>query len=251
MTHVLIVDDDLAFAEELASYLENNGFRASVCEEPSRVMDPANLDGVDAILLDKRMPDVNGLDILRNLRSVSSLPCILLTGASDEIDKIVSLEVGADDHVSKSWQPRELVARLRAVLRRSGRAQASFTTLAAAAVPAAGWIFSEEKRELFRPDGSACQLTTAEFEVLRLLVRAQGKTVTREEICRQAFNRPYRAGDRAADMIIVRLRRILEAAKGEPRVLKSVRPLGYVFTGFPSPGDMSASPNQARDVLVA
>lgn len=228
MSRILIVDDDPEFAEELGQYLQDHGLVPTIVNDPARVPDSIELEGFDAILLDQRMPGTSGLDVLRRLRAVSAIPCIFVTGSLDDVEKIVSLEVGADDYVSKTAPPRELLARIRAVLRRAANAPQR-----QGREDEPGWSFSEERRDLYRPDGSACGLTTAEFEVMRLLVRAKGTTVTREEICWKVFNRPFRPGDRGPDMVIVKLRRILEPSREENTVLKSVRPFGYVFTGFP------------------
>lgn len=247
MPTVLLVDDDVAFAEELALYLREHGFATVVAADA--VQAAAALQGtpVDLVLLDQKLGGESGIDVLRRIRAFSSVPCIILTGAGDQIERIVALEVGADDYLTKGTQGREIVARARALLRRASPQMPRETPSPSETgrPPSGGWCLSEQRRELYRPDGTPCDLTTAEFEVLRLLVKAQGVPLAREEICRLAFNRPYRVGDRGVDMVVVKLRRKLEQNPHDPEVLKAVRPYGYVFTGFPE-----RAPSPRRDLVI-
>lgn len=229
---VLIVDDDKGYCEKLASYLAVYGCETACLTEPEEFEVSFEAFRPNILLLDQRLGATTGTEVLRRLREQSDVPCIVVTGMPDPTDRVVNLEVGADDEVDKSTSPRELLARIRAVLRRSERASLPEATQDLTA-PLSGWTLSRRLRELRRPDGSLCRLTTAEFETLLILQAAAGKPVRRVTLCERVFGRPYRPGDRAADTVVKKLRQKLEPDQ-EPRIIKTVRPLGYVFTGFPA-----------------
>lgn len=228
---IFLIDDDPKYNAELSSYLELYG-----CEVRSTT-DPRQLESVLAafepnlILLDQRLGSTTGTQVLRDLRSRSSVPCIVVTGLPDMMDRVLNLEIGADDEVDKSVSPRELLARIRAVIRRSLR-RAAAAEQEGGAASMGGWSFLPKVRELRRPDGSVCHLTSAEFDTLQLLYASAGKPVQRAAICERVFGRPFRAGDRSVDTVIAKLRRKLEP-DGAGRAIKTVRPFGYVFVGFP------------------
>lgn len=226
---ILILDDDPAYCEAMAAYLESQGCRVKA------IQDPAALDAAlatarhDLLLLDQRLGSTTGTDVLMRIRARTDLPCIVVTGRSDAVDRIVNLEIGADDEVEKTAPPREMLARIRSVLRRY-RVQAA--SRAEASAPAAGhWQFRPERRELRRPDGSLCPLTTAEFEALCVLAASKGASVTRAELSRRVFRREFDPGDRAVDTVMRKLRTKIDA-EDEPRVIKTVRSVGYMFAGF-------------------
>ncbi len=233
MNRVAIVDDDNIFSRNLADYLNNHGCVASIFNEAGPLLNVLNSTGLDMVILDLNIGAGSGLGILRRIRASFEMPCIILTSIQDEVDRIVSLEVGADDYVTKTASLREVLARIRAIVRRSRRS--------AEAVPVAptlregDWHFSPEKRELYGPDGHPVNLTTVEFETLLALVEANGQPISRAELCQRVFRRPYRAGDRTVDMAIVSLRRKIEPNPERPEVIKTVRSFGYVFTGFSKP----------------
>jgi DNA-binding response OmpR family regulator len=226
----MVIDDDPRYATELAAYLRTHGCQARCVHDASEVEATIVAFDPSLILLDQRLGTTTGTDVLRQLRNWSNVPCIVVTAMSDPMDRLVNLEVGADDEVDKSVSPRELLARIRAVLRR-GRTEGPAQE-PASSVPMRGWNISLQERELRRPDGSLCHLTTAEFDTLQLLLKAAGRPVRRATICERVFGRAFRIGDRAVDTIVTKLRRKLEP-NAEARCIKTVRPLGYVFTGFP------------------
>jgi DNA-binding response OmpR family regulator len=225
---ILLVDDEPAFAEELSSFLEVHGLRCAAVTDPGRVLPLLREVNPDLLLLDQRLGAVTGMDVLRQVRAESDVACVILTGLQDPIDRILGLELGADDYIHKTAMPREILARLRAVLRR-------VRPPPAVARPGDGsgtWDFRVGERELIRPDGTRCHLTSAEFALLRCLVEQRGEAMTREALTEQVFCRPYRTGDRAIDGLVVRLRRKIEPDPDAPMVIKSVRQQGYVFAGF-------------------
>lgn len=225
---VILVDDDPDFAEELTLFLEGHGVRCASVVDPAGLMPLIDELNPDLLLLDQRLGATSGMDVLRQVRTVSSVPCVFLTGMQDPIDRILGLELGADDYIHKTAMPREILARIRAVLRRSKAPQPP--------APAAqrAWDFQPAARELYRPDGSRCHLTSSEFSLLHALIEASGAPLSRETLTERVFDRPYRPGDRAIDGLVVRLRRKLEPNPEEPSVIKSARQQGYLFSGFAS-----------------
>lgn len=218
---ILLLDADGAHLRRLAQYLTGHGYRVTAIQDAGEVAMRLQLDPPDLILLEQRLGEVTGTEVLREIRAVSNVPVIILTALSDPVDRIINLEMGADDQVHKSVPEREILARMRAVLRR---------VQPAAERPRQGWTISEAQRDVFRPDGRPCALTTAEFGVLRRLAAAQGEAVSRAELCEHVFGRPLHPGDRAVDTVISKLRDKLGA-----HVIVTVRPLGYAFAGLPDP----------------
>ncbi|MBS7789456.1 response regulator transcription factor [Roseococcus sp. SDR] len=215
------MDQDAEHLRRLTQYLTGHGYRVTAIQGADELPVRLQLESPDLILLEQRLGDVTGTEVLGRIRAVSSVPVIILTAQSDPVDRIINLEMGADDQVHKSVPEREIMARMRAVLRRmQGSAYRS--------QPA--WVLSEGRRDVVRPDGSACGLTTAEFGVLRALASAEGQAVTRAELCERVLGRPLHPGDRAVDTVICKLRQKLA-----PGVIVTVRPAGYAFAGFPSP----------------
>jgi DNA-binding response OmpR family regulator len=229
--NILILDDDLAYCDAMSAYLEAHGCRVAAIQDPAGLDAALSATATDLLLLDQRLGSTTGTDVLLRIRAVTNLPCIVVTGQSDATDRIVNLEIGADDEVEKTVPPREMLARIRSVLRRH---RGAAPALAAAAPPRSasnGWHFSLARRELQRPDGTLCPLTTAEFETLRVLYEANGAPVTRAELCMQVFRRPMDPTDRAVDTAVRKLRQKLDTENGS-RVIKTVRSVGYMFAGF-------------------
>lgn len=225
---ILILDDDPAYCAAMSAYLESQGCRVVSIQDPGGLDDALLAARPDLLLLDQRLGGTTGTDVLLRIREVTNLPCIMVTGHSDAVDRIVNLEIGADDEVEKTVPPREMLARIRSVLRRyRGQAPA-----VAAGVPAAGgWQLSLARRELKRPDGTLCPLTTAEFEALRVLHEANGEAVSRAVLSLQVFRRPFDPTDRAVDTVVRKLRQKVDRENGD-RVIKTVRSIGYMFAGF-------------------
>ncbi len=232
-TRLLLVDDDAVFASQLSAYLVQHGFSTRCLTEVSAFAEVLASYAPALVILDQRLGDVTGTEVLKYLRERSDVPCIILTGCSDPFDRIVNLEVGADDEVQKSVAPREVLARIRSVLRR-----ASGKVLSESARPPIkrehGWRLDKGRRAVFAADGQPCALTTAEYETLVLLHDNKSSPVSRDFISRHVFRRPWREGDRAVDTVIKKLRRKIEPKPDEPESIKTVRQLGYVFVDFPA-----------------
>ena len=229
---IFLLDDDPAYCEQLSAYLELQGYTVLAALDATRLESCLADFAPDLVLLDQRLGQTTGTEVLKRMRQHSNVPCIVVTGLSDPLDRIVNLEVGADDEIEKLVAPRELLARIRAVLRRGARTSPPETVAEAAAPTEGGWNFLISKRELRRPDGSVCHLTSAEFELLRLLHEAAGAPVSRATLSERVFGRTFAAHDRAVDTAVNKLRRKLEPGS-DSTVIKSVRPIGYVFAGFP------------------
>lgn len=229
-TRVLVLDDDAAYGEQISTYLRIQGFHVCVLQDPANFDEQLRRFVPDLVLLDQRLGKQRGTDVLMRLRQHSSVPCIIVTGASETLDRIINLEVGADDEIEKS-EPRELLARIRAVLRRS--AAPSTTTPVTRPIDRrqAGWVLSANRRDLLRPDGTACGLTGSEFETMSLLWDRLGQPVSRDKISDHVFKRPHRQGDRAVDTVVMKLRLKIGGEIGK-QAIDVVRLAGYVFTGF-------------------
>jgi DNA-binding response OmpR family regulator len=233
---ILLLDDDADYCAQLSSYLEAYGFSVSTAQTRSGFNAQLAEAEPDLIILDQRLGETTATDVLRALRARHDTPCIVISGAADPFERVVNLELGADDEVGKSIAPRELLARIRALLRRArvlghGRHAAP----AEREPPGAGWQLSLERRELWRADGRTCPLTTAEFELLRILVERRGEPISRQELMLAVFRRPWKADDRAVDTVVRKLRRKISGDHGDGGI-KTVRPTGYIFVGFPNSG---------------
>jgi DNA-binding response OmpR family regulator len=237
---VIIVDDDPDYGAEMALFLHEHGFETVVVEGGDGLFATLGTEAADIVLLDQRLRSESGIEVLKTLRAQSTIPCVMLTGSTDEYDRIVALELGADDHIAKTAKPREVLARIRAVLRRThaATAHAAAPVAAPGPVPASEpvephWRLSRIEREVYRPDGTACGLTSAEFAALDALAETPGAVLSRDDLSQRIFGRPVNAFNRSVDNVILKLRRKIEANPDEPRIIRSVRLQGYIFTGFP------------------
>lgn len=224
---ILVLDDDAAYGRQISAYLQAQGCVVTVTQDPTTFGVEVGRFSPDLILLDQRLGDVRGTELLMDLRRRSSVPCIIVTGLSDVTDRILNLEVGADDEIEKSAAPRELLARIRAVLRRHATGVGVAPKTAVRDRQLEGWTLSATRRDLLRPDGSSCNLTGSEFETLSLLWDAFGRPISRAVISDLVFKRPHRPEDRAVDTVVMKLR-----VKIAPGSIRAVRIAGYVFTGF-------------------
>lgn len=231
---LLVVDDDSEIRIELSAYLSAHGFQVQTAASGTEAERHLAERDFDVMLLDLWLGSENGFDVLRRLRQTSSTPCIMVTAQDEVTDKVVGLELGADDYMIKPVNLRELLARIRALIRRSGPGNnsAGQFTPQASDNGSANWKFDPMRRNLSAPDGTPVPLTTAECDLLIELVSKEGQPQTRDELCRRVFNREWSPYDRGLDGIIVKLRRKLEPNPGNPLVIKTVRGRGYVFTGF-------------------
>jgi two-component system response regulator CpxR len=223
-THLLIVDDDEELCSMLMEYLGPEGFTTETAGTGSAALERVGRGALDLVVLDVMLPELSGFEVLRRLRSVSRIPVIMLTARGEEVDRVIGLELGADDYLAKPFSPRELVARIRAVLRR----------MAAEPQPVAGAVSWGPLRLDLRArradvDGEDLELTAAELRILELLMRADTRTVSREDLMLQALGRRLLPTDRSLDTHVSNLRRKL--AKLTDRVsVQSVRGSGYALT---------------------
>ncbi|MQT12207.1 response regulator [Segnochrobactrum spirostomi] len=234
--HILVVDDDARVRQMLSTYFEDEGFRVSAVADGAAMRECLQGTRVDLILLDLVLPKgEDGLGLAREIRARSTVPIIMLTGRGDVVDRIVGLEVGADDYIAKPFHLREVLARVRTVLRRHQPAAAP----AAAPVPADatevfrfdGWSFDLDRRKLTAADGTDVVLTTGEFDILAIFVKHPGRVFARETLMNLTRGRKLEVFDRTIDAQIARLRKKIEVDSKNPALIKSVRGVGYVFTG--------------------
>ncbi len=227
--HILVIDDDRDIRELLGKFLEKQGLRVTLARDARDARKLWPLARYNLVVLDLMMPGESGLDLARWLRGQSSIPIVMLTAIGEETDRIVGLELGADDYMAKPFNPRELLARIRAVLRRAQGAEAQ------EAVPDqilrfAGWVLEPTRRRLLNPDGAEVPLTGGEYELLTTLLDRPNRVMTRDMLMDIIHNRQPGPFDRAIDVAISRLRRKLEDDGRNPSVIKTVRGGGYVLS---------------------
>ena len=229
--HLLVVDDDPRIRAMLSRYFEGEGFRVSVAENGAQMRHHLAGPPADLVLLDLGLPDGDGLSLARELRVQSEIGIIIVTGRSDEIDRIVGLEVGADDYISKPFNLREVLARVKSVLRRlqPARSVMDHSVPSRDVVRFAGWTFDIGRRQLTSLNGTDVTLTTGEFDLLSVFVQHPGRVLTRDYLMDETRGRSWEAFDRSIDAQVSRLRRKIDDPKN-PKLLKSVRGVGYVFT---------------------
>jgi len=220
---ILIIDDDPGLSDLLGEYLGARGFAVAQALDGPAGLSRMRAGGVDLVVLDVMMPGMDGLEVLTELRRDSAVPVVMLTARGEETDRIVGLEMGADDYLSKPFNPRELLARIKAVLRRAGAAPSAE---ADTALHAAGVRLDPARREV-QVDGEPVTLTTTEFEILRVLLSAAGRVIPRERLMEQARGQEWSAYDRSVDVHISHLRRKLGDDPRKPRRIKTVRGVGY------------------------
>jgi two-component system OmpR family response regulator len=228
--HILIVDDDREIRDLLARFLNKHGLRVTTAadgREMHRVLDGSR---IDLIVLDLMLPGEDGLTLCRNLRARSAVPIIMLTAMGEETDRIVGLEMGADDYLAKPFNPRELLARIKAVLRRAEQAPAPGPVEGGAVLEFAGWALDLDRRELQRPDGVLVPLSSGEYELLAAFATHPGRVLSRDQLLDLARGREAQPFDRSIDVQVSRLRRKIEADPQEPALIKTVRNGGYTFT---------------------
>jgi two-component system response regulator CpxR len=220
---VLIVDDDVELCELVGEYLSSEGFEVECVHDGAEGAERALAGGFSIVVLDVMLPSLGGFDVLRRVRSSSNMPVVMLTARGEDVDRIVGLELGADDYLSKPFNPRELVARIRAVLRRAGGAAAKAESVGVDDVEL------DRGARVARVGGRRVDLTTVEFELLDLFVREAGKVLTREELVRRVLGREFSPFDRSIDTHVSNLRRKLGKRDDGLDRIKSVRGAGYVF----------------------
>ncbi|MCI2416979.1 response regulator transcription factor [Saccharopolyspora sp. K220] len=224
MTRVLIVEDEESFADPLAFLLRKEGFTAAVAANGPEALDEFDRNGADIVLLDLMLPGMSGTDVCKQLRQRSSVPVIMVTARDSEIDKVVGLELGADDYVTKPYSARELIARVRAVLRRRGEAEELQPQ-----VLAAGPVRMDVERHVVTVDGVDVNLPLKEFDLLEYLLRNVGRVLTRGQLIDRVWGADYVGDTKTLDVHVKRLRSKVEPNPADPRYLITVRGLGYKF----------------------
>jgi len=227
--HLLLVDDERDIREPLADYLEGNGYRVSVARSASEARQLLAAHAFDLVLLDVMMPGEDGLALTGFIRATSSLPVILLTARAEETDRIIGLEIGADDYVTKPFSPRELLARIKAVLRRVGENGRSIRPPASDAFAFGPWVLKTGERELVDADGVAIPLSSGEYNLLHAFVTHPRHVLSRDQLLDHTQGREAAAFDRSIDNHISRLRKKIEANPAEPRLIKTVWGGGYML----------------------
>ena len=225
MTRVLIVEDEESFADPLAFLLRKEGFTTAVAATGQDALAEFDRNGADIVLLDLMLPGMSGTDVCKELRTRSAVPVIMVTARDSEIDKVDGLELGADDYVTKPYSARELIARVRAVLRRGGEPADDGTP----GVLAAGPVRMDVERHVVSVNGTAVALPLKEFDLLEYLLRNVGRVLTRGQLIDRVWGADYVGDTKTLDVHVKRLRAKVEADPGAPKHLVTVRGLGYKF----------------------
>jgi two-component system OmpR family response regulator len=228
--HILVVEDDREISALVARYLRANDCRVSVADD-GRAMDRVLAESrIDLIVLDLMLPGEDGLSLCRRLRAASAVPIVMLTAKSEDIDRIIGLEMGADDYLPKPFNPRELLARIRAVLRRGSREAGSTEKQAAHVLSFSGWKLRTALRELSNPDGAKVALTGAEYELLHAFCERSGRVLSRDQLLDLTQGRAAGPFERSIDVLVSRLRQKMEEDPRNPQLIKTIRSGGYLFT---------------------
>jgi DNA-binding response OmpR family regulator len=229
--HVLALDDDPEVRAMLVEYLGSHDFRITAVATGREMLSFLESEPIDVLLLDLRLPGEDGLALARRVRSVSSVPIIILSGRTDEADRVMGLELAADDYLVKPFSPRELVARIRAVLRRTQSPQPVAPRGASIrAYRFAGWELNLRLRRLTDPAGQQVPLTNGEFSLLCAFLAAPQRVLTRDQLLESSRLHNLEVYERSIDVTILRLRRKIERNASEPELLKTERGAGYLFT---------------------
>jgi two-component system phosphate regulon response regulator OmpR len=227
--HIVVVDDDRDVRETVAEYLRRNGFAVSEADGGDALREVMTSRPIDLALLDINMPGDDGLTLAREIRGSGQAGIIMLTANNEDLDKIVGLEVGADDYVTKPYNPRELLARVKAVLRRARRSGDGETATLGREVQMGKCRLNLDTRQLFEADGSEVPLTTMEFDLLRTFAENPRRVLSRDQLLDLAHSKEMEPFDRSIDTRITRIRRKIEPDPSKPDCLRTVRGAGYVY----------------------
>lgn len=229
-THILVCDDEVDVREMLQEYLGKRGFKVSAASGGEQLRDILSGGSVDVMIMDINMPKEDGLSILRSLRPENTTPIIMLTAAGDVIDRVIGLEMGADDYLGKPVDLRELEARIKAILRREAIQGTTSTESAGEARTAFGsFTLDKDAAKLLDADGSEVPLTAMEYSLLKVFSENRGRVLNRDQLLEQAHDRSWDPFDRSIDIRISRLRRKLESNPEKPEIIRTVRGIGYVY----------------------
>jgi two-component system OmpR family response regulator len=228
--HILVVEDDREISALVARYLRANDCRVSVADD-GRAMDRVLAESrIDLIVLDLMLPGEDGLSVCRRLRAASAVPIIMLTAKSEDIDRIIGLEMGADDYLPKPFNPRELLARIRAVLRRGTATPGPTEKQDAQVLSFSGWKLHPALRELNNPEGAKVALTGAEYDLLHAFCERAGRVLSRDQLLDLTQGRAAGPYERSIDVLVSRLRQKMEGDPRDPQLIKTIRSGGYLFT---------------------
>jgi two-component system, OmpR family, response regulator len=227
--HCLIVEDDREIGGLLTRFLAKHGFRVSMVPDGKAMRRVLSESGIDIVVLDVMLPGEDGLELCRRLRVESNIPVVLLTALGEETDRIIGLEMGADDYVAKPFNQRELLARMRAVMRRASSLPYDPHAVPLRIMTFEGWRLDLAKRQLQAPDDTLVVLTSGEFDLLVALCQHPQRVLSREQLLDLTVGRAADAGDRSVDIRISRLRRKIEADPKNPKIITTVRSGGYFF----------------------
>ncbi|MDQ4007708.1 MAG: response regulator transcription factor [Actinomycetota bacterium] len=223
MTRVLVVEDEESYSDAIAYMLRKEGYEVAVSGDGHDALVEFERDGADIVLLDLMLPGLPGTEVCRRLRQVSTVPVIMVTAKDTEVDKVVGLELGADDYITKPYSPRELVARIRAVLRRGQEVDLAPSTLES------GQVRMDVERHVVTVAGDEVRLPLKEFELLEMFLRNAGRVLTRAQLIDRVWGSDYVGDTKTLDVHVKRLRAKLEPDPAHPRHLTTVRGLGYKY----------------------
>ncbi len=230
MRPLLVIDDDTELLELLSEYLSSEGFSVDTADTPADGIALALSGKYDFVVLDVMMPDIDGFEALKRIRAESSIPVLMLTAKGDDIDRIIGLEMGADDYLPKPFNPRELTARIKAIQRRLGDEQKHET--GSSPINLFGDLTVNQKSMLVTRNGKRIDLTNVEFAILTILLKNAGETVSRDDLAEQALDRKLSLFDRSIDVHIANLRKkIGHSYQGTERI-KTIRGVGYLYTAW-------------------
>ena len=230
--HILVVEDDAFVQKALRMYLEGEGYRISTCDNGEDMHALMASDAADLAIMDLKLPNDDGFELTRQLRDKYSVGIIILTSKDDSVDRVVGLEIGADDYVTKPWDERELLARIRSVMRRVTERrsnEAAGNNGEQRMVTFNGWTLNLDSRELRNEGGDKIELTSGEFSLLNEFIEKAGRVLSRDHLLSAIYKRDWEPFDRSIDVLVTRLRHKIEADSRHPEIIKTVRGTGYMF----------------------
>ncbi len=226
---ILVVDDDPAICDLLDQQLTREGFRVAIAADAEQMRTRMNLRKPDLVILDLVLPGTDGLSLAREIRAGSDIPIVMLTGKGDTVDKVVGLEVGADDYITKPFEQRELIARINTILRRTQRGKNVIPDEGQAVLEFEGWRLDLLGHELHSPDAEPVHLTTYEFQLLASFARHPNQALSRDRLLDLVGHRDWEPTDRSIDVLVGKLRQKIEPDPKAPKYVKTIRGVGYKF----------------------